>query len=170
MLGNDLTRADFRRLIERDFVVKPRRAHHARFVSLDIAQGTRHDIADAVNHANGEACVVGQLNFDRVFRDKLRLGRHNCPPGRGLGQFVNGTVVHRVVFNVREHQRIHKPFDESGFPGTYRADHADVNVPLRALGNIFINAVFHFYSLLRLAESAVCIFPKPHRPRVRFPS
>ncbi len=145
MLRNDLLRADFGSGVKRNFMVEPRGVDHARFVALNIAERARHDVADAVNHAYGKRCVVGQMHFHGIFGNEFRFGGHDGAPRRGLRHLVYRAVMHSALFNVWQDQRIHKAFDKGGFSRAYGTDDADVYIALCAFGNVIVNAsFFHF--------------------------
>ena len=140
MLRNDLLRTDLSRHIERNFFFKPRSFNHSRLVVFDIAEGAGHDVADAVNHSYAEMSVVGQIDFNCVLGNKLRLGCHYCSARSRLRQFVRGSFFLALILDVRNDERIHKTLDKRRLSRPDRTDNADINIAARPCLNVLVNA------------------------------
>ena len=89
--------------------------------------------------ARSASDVLGRAFPPREFRrDDLLLS--------GMG--VRGAALDDplgLVRDVRQYQRVHKPPDEGGFPGAYRPDDADVDVPSGARCDLLINGCLHHF-------------------------
>ena len=155
MLRDHLLRTDLRRHVERDGVLKPRCAHHARLLLFYVSEGARHDEAHAVDEPHLKLRRIIHFYGDGLFGDKLRLGRHDGSARGGLRQLVDGTVARGLIFDVRDDRRIHKFLDEGRFARAHWTDDADVNFAVRARLHIFIYAeCFHSHILSAVLFSA----------------
>ena len=146
VVGDDLLRAQLRRVAEGHLALAPRGTHHALAVFLDIAHRALDDIAHTVDHPHAQSGVVLERNRDGVLGHKLRLGSHDGAPRGALGQLVDGALAQVLVRDVRHHERIHESLDESGFTRADGSHHADIDIPARAALYILINAFwFHVF-------------------------
>ena len=138
MVLDHLACSDLRRPLERNLLLVPRCADHARFAFFLRPDRAGHQKAHAVYepHAGGHRFV--QTDLDRFIRNKLRLCRHDRFARSALRQFVDQAISCRFVFNIRYHQKLGKTFDESGFSGSHGTDHAEIDIPLRPFQHISV--------------------------------
>ena len=140
MLRDDLLRSDFRRHVKRNFLFEPRRFNHSRLIVFDIAEGAWNDIAYAVNHSDAEMSIIGKIDFNGVFGNEFRLGRHYCSARGRLGQFVRCSFFFARVLNIGYNKRIHKSFYKCGFTCSDRSDNTYIDVAARPCLNVLVNA------------------------------
>ena len=144
MLTDDLSRAGFRRYIERDLFVEPGAFHHAGLFIFLVTHGAGHHVAHAVDETCAEGGAVLKVDGDRLFGHEFRLGRHDGSPGGGLRQFVARPLAERLALDLRQHHQFHKAFDESAFARAHRPDDADVDVAACTSGDVCIKiAMIH---------------------------
>ena len=148
MFCYDLLRSHLSRHVERYFRVKPRCDHHSRGFILNVAYGTWDYVAHTVYHSHVEACSALQGDVHSFLRNEFRLGGHDSLACGGLGQFVNGTLLAVVAFNVRYNELLHELFYKGGFSRADRTYHAYIDIAPRPCGNVGVNIVFHVSVLL----------------------
>ena len=157
MVADHLLGADLRRLGKGDLVVEPGRFHHPLSVVLDMPGSALHEKAHTVNEPYFYLDVLPQADDSRLFRNELRLRRHDRAARRTLGQFIPGLQPGPLILHPRQHQKIHKPLDERGFSGAHRPHDPYVNLSLCPGLYIFIHIVmFHDWppSLILLSSYA----------------
>ena len=101
-------RAQLRRLLKRDVMVEPGRAHHARRAVLHVADGPRHEIANAVHQAHVAELPLRKLDADGLVGDKARLRRHDRTAGAALRQLVGHAGTDVFIFDVGQHEQVQK--------------------------------------------------------------
>jgi len=139
MFVDDLLRADFRRHIKRNLGIKPRGEYHSGRFVFDVADSTRNNITNTVNQADVHGRIVFKRDVNRLFRNKLRLGSHDCLARRRLGQLVNRTLPPKIAVDIRNNNVVHKLAYKCGFAGTYRTNYAYIDIPVSSLRNVLIN-------------------------------
>ena len=139
VLADNFARSLFRRHAHGDLVIVPRRCDQTLFPVFVLTVCAGDHISNAVDQPHGGAHGSIQLDRDGILRDKLRLSCHDRPAGSALRQLVARTLPHVIIGNIRKHERFHEAFDEGRFPGAYRADNADVNIPAGTGGNVCVN-------------------------------
>ena len=139
MLLHDLLGAQLCRLGHGDLVVEPGGGDHPGHPLIVGTHCSLHHIAHRVNKPHLHPADAVGRDLRRLLGNKFRLRGHNDPAGTALGQFIPGPLLLIRVFNARDHQLLHDPFDQGGFSGAYRSHHADVDIPAGAQGHILIN-------------------------------
>ncbi len=147
---DDFARPQLGRLLERNFLLKPRRAHHARAVLVLVAFRPGHGIAHAVDEsARGPGAVEG--NGHRLIGNEPGLGRHDGAAGAALRQLVLGALPIVAVLDAGQNQQIHESFDKRRLARANRADDADVNAAAGSRGDVVKQVeLLHAVSLLDL--------------------
>jgi len=136
MLGYNLSRADLSRLFKGNIIIKPRGADHPRHIVFHVAGSAPHHIAYAIHHPDPDLRPFLQRKYSRFIGDEFRLGGHDGGPCSALGQFVRKPRFFMLIRHTRQHQHIHKAFDEGGFACAHRPNHANINIAICPLGNI----------------------------------
>ena len=100
-----------------------------------------YQIAYAVNHPHPKICILSQRNFHGFIGHKFWLCGHDGSAGSRLGQFILRPFPNIIVFDVRQHQQIHKSFDECGFSCTHRPNYTNINVTICSFRNVAVNII-----------------------------
>ena len=97
-----------------------------------------------------------QPELHSLLRYEFRLCRHNGAPRAALRQFVLCPVTPVAVFDVRQHQRLHKSFDKGGFSRADRSHNTDIHAAAGSLSHILINRrCLHHNAILRMLSVAL---------------
>ena len=120
-------------------MIVPRGRDEALFPIFILTVNAGDHVADAVDQTHRGAHGGVQFDGDSILRDKLRLRSHDRSPRAALRQLIACALAHIIIGDVRQHKRLHKPFDKGRLPGAYRADNADVNIPAGTGGNVCVN-------------------------------
>ena len=156
MVGNDLAGTDLRRFGHGDLVIEPGCHHHPRRQVLKLPYSGVHHIPHAVYQPDREGRAPRQPELHSLLRNEFRLRRHNGAPGAALRQFVLCPVTPVAVFDVRQHQRLHKSFDKGGFSRADRSHNADIHAAAGTLSHILINRrCLHHNAILRMLSVAL---------------
>ena len=142
MITDYFLSADMRCLCKRNRILRPRRLNHPVLIILHMSRRPIHHKANTVDQSYLHLDIIGNMNRNRFFRNKLRFRRHNRPPCRTLRQFIPGLFPFMNIINSRQHHQIHKTFDKSGFSCTYRPYNANIDLAARSHLNISIYAQF----------------------------
>ena len=139
MLRDDLPRADLSRHVERDLLLKPGGHDHARSLVLNVADGARNYVPNAVDEPDVHLDAAVKHDGDRLFGNEFRLGGHDGLAGGGLRKLVVCTLTLEIVGDVRDNQGVHQPCDECRFAGTHRAYDTEINVAASPACDVRIN-------------------------------
>ena len=142
MIPDYFLSADMRCLCKRNRILIPRRLNHPVLIILHMSRRPIHHKANTVDQSYLHLDIIGNMNRNRFFRNKLRFRRHNRPPCRTLRKFIPGLFPFMNIINSRQHHQIHKTFDKSGFSCTYRPYNANIDLAARSHLNISIYTQF----------------------------
>ena len=148
VVGDDLARADLRRLGHGDLVVEPRRHDHARREILKLPHRAGHHIAHAVDQPHGKRRAAVQTDLDGLFGDELRLGGHDGAARAALRQLILRAVAAVGIFDMRDDLRLHETLDKRGFSCPNRTDNADIHAASCPGGHVLINGCGSIHSAL----------------------
>lgn len=154
VVADDLPGPQLRRLRHGDLMVIPRGHDHPGRQILELPHGTGNHVPHAVDEPHGEGGAVRQTHLCGLLRYELWLGGHNGAAGAALGQLVSGPLPSVVVFNIGQHLRLHKPFDEGGFSCADRPHHADIDAAAGTGCHILIHGCGTIHMLLLRILSA----------------
>ena len=84
MIPDYFLSADMRCLCKRNRILIPRRLNHPVLIILHMSRCPIHHKANTVDQSYLHLDIIGNMNRNRFFRNKLRFRRHNRPPCRTL--------------------------------------------------------------------------------------
>jgi len=142
VLLHDLLCAKLCCLRHGDWLLEPRRRHHARRAVLLRAHRAIHHVPDRVNEPHRKPALAVRTDLHGLLRHKFRLRGHDGLSRAALRQLILRTLAPVDIFNIRQHQLLHKPLDKRGFSRPHRTHHADINAAVRALRDLLINRAF----------------------------
>ena len=140
--GHDLFGAQLRGLRHGDLHVIPGGGHHPGLPVLLRANRPGNHIANGIDHADPELGNPVGADFHGLLRHELGFRGHNGLAGAALGQLIPCPLRPEGIPHCRNHQFLHDPFDQCGFPGPNRPHHTDIDIPAGSGGNIRVNT-FH---------------------------
>ena len=141
MILDHAARAGFRRFIEGNRPIRPRRGHHPRFAVFIRAQRAVHHIAHAIHQPHARAAGIGQRERSRLVRHKANLIRHHHAPVPALRQFIPHSIQIAAAFNAGQNHKLHEPPDEARFARSHRTDDADVNIAIASARYVPIKCI-----------------------------
>ncbi|MPN38880.1 hypothetical protein SDC9_186405 [bioreactor metagenome] len=136
MLGNYFAGAHLRSVFKGDIIIKPGGTHHARHIVFGMTRGPLNHIAHTIYHTNAHFRAFHQGKPGGFVGNELGLGCHDGGSCRALRQFIPQPCFFVFILHAGQHQYIHKAFDKGGLPSADWPNHANINIPVRPLGNI----------------------------------